>query len=169
MQKQNLNFMPNNHMPHQGNIPKVIKWMLFYFFPRGCCHRQTSVISISLPPFWCLSISIHSSIFSREYWNWQLNWQFSILQGRQGNATLKKDSWSRDLAGHLLRQVSKKGRKTRHWEISVILIHSTEVKIYHSTFQLKWLNILWNEYIKAQLLPVISSFEEFHVMISHEK
>lgn len=143
--------------------------MLFYFFPRGCCQRQTSVISISLPPFWCLSISIHSSIFSREYWNWQLNWQFSILQERQGNATLNKDSWSRGLAGHLLRQVSNKGRETRHWEISVILIDSTEVKIYHSTFQLKWLNILWNEYIKTQLLPVISSFEEFHVMISHEK
>lgn len=139
--------------------------MLFYFSPRGHCHRQTSVISISLPPFWCLSISIDNSTFSREYWNWQLNWQFSILQGKQGNATLKKESWSRDLA----RQVSNKGRKTRHWEISVILIHSTEVKIYHSTSQLKGLNILWNEYIKAQLLPVISSFEEFHVMISHAK
>lgn len=110
--------------------------MLFYFSPRGHCHRQTSVISISLPPFWCLSISIDNSTFSREYWNWQLNWQFSILQGKQGNATLKKESWSRDLA----RQVSNKGRKTRHWEISVILIHSTEVKIYHSTSQLKGLN-----------------------------
>lgn len=111
--------------------------MLFHFFPRGHCQRQTSIISISLPPFWCFSISLDNSIFSQDQ-----------------EMELSRKTWCKDLAVHLLRQVRNKWRKTRQWHWKIICYtdtHFTEGKIYHFPFQQKGLNILWNEYIKAQL------------------